>query len=193
MTSQPTPGNAKKVQDYFNRYRVERGSMVVVHLVAACLLVLAMAPPASRAQEPEAAAPPTATEEEAPPTIDTTNDAGEDDDTQPRRRLVKWNEYEGPISTFRLGFGLMLDAATYSQDAESEQQVSIDDPGSGVRDSRLLFRGRFQTERAVLLDVRLHVRQCRRLLARSADRLPDRLSRSEGDSLHRPHERRLLR
>ena len=41
----------------------------------------------------------------------------------------------------------MLDGATYSQDAESEQQVSIDDPGSGVRDSRLLFRGRFQTER----------------------------------------------
>ena len=62
----------------------------------------------------------------------------------------------------RFGFGLLLDAATYSQDAESEQQVTIEDPDSGVRDSRLLFRGRFKTEAAVLLDVRLHVRQGRR-------------------------------
>ncbi len=107
--------------------------MVVVHLVAACLLVLAMAPPASRAQEPEAAASPTVTptptvtEEEAPSTIDHTNDAGEDDDAEPRRKLVKWNEFEGPISTFRLGFGVLWDAATYSQDAESRQQVTIDE------------------------------------------------------------------
>lgn len=112
--------------------------MVAVHLVAACLLVLAMAPPASYAQEPEAV---------PPPTIDTTYEAGEDDDTEPRRKLVKWNEYEGPISTFRFGFGFLADASTYSQDAESKQQVTIDDPDTGVRDSRLLFRGKFQTER----------------------------------------------
>jgi phosphate-selective porin OprO/OprP len=115
--------------------------MVGAHLVAACLLVLAPAPPASaasRAQEPEAA---------VSPTIDTTNDAGEDDDPEPRRKLVKWNEYEGPIATFRFGFGLLVDAAAYDQDAESRQQVTIEDPDGGVRDSRLLFRGRFQTER----------------------------------------------
>jgi len=110
-----------------------------------------MAPPAARAQEPEAAASPppspTATAEAAPPTIDHTNDAGQDDDPQPRRKLIHWNELDGPISTFRVGFTLLMDAATYSQDTESERQVTIDDPDAGVRDSRLLFRGRFKTER----------------------------------------------
>src|SRR5262245_12468005 len=85
--------------------------------------------------------------DKAPATIDTAqHDAGDDDNPEPRRRLVKWNEYEGPISTFRFGFGVLVDFAAYHQDRESEQQFSMDDD-VGVRDSRLLFRGRFKTER----------------------------------------------
>ena len=84
---------------------------------------------------------------DAPPTISATPlDAGEDDIPEPRRRLVKWNEYEGPITTLRFGFGFLVDFSAYSQDSESEQQFSMD-RDVGVRDSRLLFRGRFQTKR----------------------------------------------
>jgi phosphate-selective porin OprO/OprP len=84
---------------------------------------------------------------ETPETIDTTpQDAGVDDDPEPRRRLVKWNEFEGPFSTFRFGFGFLLDFSDYAQDRRSEQQFPLDGD-IGVRDSRLLFRGRFQTKR----------------------------------------------
>jgi phosphate-selective porin OprO/OprP len=106
-------------------------------LSAALLLVLALAPQVSRARTPA----------EATGTIDTTYTAGEDDDTEPRRKLIKWNEFEGPISTFRFGFGFLLDAATYDQDSESEEQVGAMDADVGVRDSRLLFRGVFKTRR----------------------------------------------
>jgi len=60
--------------------------------------------------------------------------------------MVKWNEYDGPISTFRFGFGFLVDAVTYSQDDKSKQQVSPE-PDAGLRDFRLLFRGRFKTKR----------------------------------------------
>jgi phosphate-selective porin OprO/OprP len=119
-------------------------------------LVLAVAPHVSRAQEAdEKKTPPSETqqtaapEEEQPLAIDTTEDAGDDDDTSSRRRrLVKWNEYEGKWATLRFGFGFLVDGATYSQDSNSEDQVGqIDDPDFGIRDSRLLFRGKFQTKR----------------------------------------------
>ncbi len=112
--------------------------MEFVRLSAACMLFLSLWPSSSRAQTPD----------DEPTTITTTSDAGEDDMATPKRKVIKWNEYEGPISTFRFGFGLLVDGATYSQDSDSEQQVGeIDDPDYGVRDSRLLFRGKFQTKR----------------------------------------------
>jgi phosphate-selective porin OprO/OprP len=84
---------------------------------------------------------------DAPPTIDTSRaDAGDDDLPEPRRRWVKWNEFEGPVTTFRFGFGFLTDFATYIQDDASKQQFSMNDD-VGVRDFRLLFRGKFQTQR----------------------------------------------
>jgi hypothetical protein len=109
--------------------------MAVAHLVAACLLVLAMAPPAPAAPQPSAA---------FPATIDTTNEAGEDDDPEPRRKLVKWNEYKGLISTVRFGFGILTDAASYV--GTKRQQVAIDNPDIGVRDARIFF-GAFPDQR----------------------------------------------
>ncbi len=94
-------------------------------------------PSSSRAQTPA----------DEPTSISTTYDAGEDDIATPKRKLVKWNEYDGPISTFRFGFGFLVDGALYSQDDESEQQVGEIEDDDGVRDSRLLFRGKFKTER----------------------------------------------
>jgi phosphate-selective porin OprO/OprP len=81
-------------------------------------------------------------------TIDTTADAGEADAVEPKRRLVKWNEYDGPVSTLRFGYGFLLDFSTASQDAASKQQVSVS-PDIGLRDFRLLFRGKFKTKRPI--------------------------------------------
>ena len=74
--------------------------------------------------------------------------AGEAEAEKPRRRLVKWNEYDGPISTLRIGYGFLVDFTAYSQDRKSEQQVSLE-PDVGLRDFRLLFKGRFKTGRPI--------------------------------------------
>ena len=79
-------------------------------------------------------------------TIDMTAEAGGADAVEPRRKLVKWNEYDGPVSTLRFGFGFGFDFATYAQDEESKEQIEMD-PYVKVRDFRLIFRGRFKTER----------------------------------------------
>jgi phosphate-selective porin OprO/OprP len=111
--------------------------MRVSRLIAVCLLVLALAPGVSPGQDST----------EPPPTIDDApEDAGADDDPRPRRRLVKWNEYEGRFTTFRFGFGLLVDFARYIQDDDSERQFDLD-PDVGLRDARLLLRGHLQTTR----------------------------------------------
>ena len=66
----------------------------------------------------------------------------------PRRRLVRWNEYEGPFFTLRVGAGFLVDYATYAQDDASKTQVDLA-PGFKVRDSRLVLTGRFKTRRQI--------------------------------------------
>jgi phosphate-selective porin OprO/OprP len=61
---------------------------------------------------------------------------------------VSWNELDGPISTLRFGAGLLYEVAAYSQDEASTQQFDLE-PEAKVRDFRLLFKGRFKTERPV--------------------------------------------
>jgi phosphate-selective porin OprO/OprP len=79
------------------------------------------------------------------PSIETSvQDAGEDDDPRPRRQLTKWNEYDGPFSTFRFGLTFLTDFSTYIQDHDSEKQFDLD-ADYGLRDARVLFRGRFKT------------------------------------------------
>ncbi len=81
------------------------------------------------------------------PTLDDTIEAGEADAVEPRRRkMVKWNEYEGPHFTIRVGGGVLYEGATYAQDEESEQQFDLE-PDWKVRDARLLFKGRFPKSR----------------------------------------------
>jgi phosphate-selective porin OprO/OprP len=105
-------------------------------LLAAALMGSTVAATTARAQ----------TTPVAQATIDTTADAGDADAVEPRRRLVKWNEYDGPVSTFRFGYGFLVDLAGYDQDEEAKQQVKAE-PDMGLRDSRLLFKGRFKTHR----------------------------------------------
>src|SRR5215204_3234915 len=72
--------------------------------------------------------------------------AGEAEADPPRRRLVKWNEYEGPLFTLRVGAGLLVDYATYDQDPASTEQRDLE-PGFKLRDSRLVLSGRIKTKR----------------------------------------------
>lgn len=81
-------------------------------------------------------------------TLETGVTAGEADAEPPRRRLVKWNEYDGRYLTFRLGAGFLVDYATYAQDDVSKEQFDLRSEGK-VRDFRLILGGRFKTKRPV--------------------------------------------
>ena len=81
-------------------------------------------------------------------TLQTGISAGESEAEPPRRRLVKWNEYEGPLFTLRVGAGFLVDYATYAQDDASKEQMDLE-PGFKIRDSRLLISGRIKTKRRI--------------------------------------------
>jgi phosphate-selective porin OprO/OprP len=114
----------------------------------AALLLLGLAaaltaPRPSRAQESPALTP-------AEAAVNAPMEAGESEADVPLRQFVKWNEYNGPISTLRFGGGFLYDYAAYNQDDESEQQVDLSD-GEKLRDFRFLLKGKLVkiTERSV--------------------------------------------
>nr|WP_298726482.1 porin [uncultured Steroidobacter sp.] len=71
-----------------------------------------------------------------------TLDAAEADGPGPRRKLVTWNEYEGPYFTARLGGGFLYDYVAYAQDRDSKEQMTLRPTGQ-LRDFRLLLKGKF--------------------------------------------------
>ncbi len=81
-------------------------------------------------------------------TLETGLSAGEAEAEPPRRRMVKWNEYEGPLFTLRVGAGFLLDYATYAQDDASKEQMDLE-PGFKIRDSRIILGGRIKTKRRI--------------------------------------------
>ncbi|MGH6691118.1 MAG: hypothetical protein ACREF4_10645, partial [Gammaproteobacteria bacterium] len=82
-----------------------------------------------------------------PATLDSTIQAGEADaEEPPPRGLAKHNSFDLGFTTLRLGYGFLVDFATYSQDADAEQQV-VSEPDIGLRDFRFMFKGRFKTKR----------------------------------------------
>lgn len=98
----------------------------------ALLATLGLAPAPTRAEEPP----------EPVPTLDDTLEAGDADMPEPRRKLVAWNEFEGPWMTLRVGGGVLYEGATYAQDAASERQFDLE-PEAKFRDARFLLKGRF--------------------------------------------------
>jgi phosphate-selective porin OprO/OprP len=95
-----------------------------------------------RATSTSAQQPPTSsgTAEQGQPPIDREIDALESYNFKAPRRLVKWNEYEGPAFTIRVGGGYLYDYVSFVQDDVSKQQVEVDDQWK-LRDARVLFSG----------------------------------------------------
>ncbi len=75
-------------------------------------------------------------------------EAGEASVAEPTRKLVRWNEYDGPLISMRLGAGFLVDAATFSQTEQSRQQIAVES-GVKVRDFRLLLKGTLKFKRPV--------------------------------------------
>jgi phosphate-selective porin OprO/OprP len=107
------------------------------------LLGLAGFTPPALARQPPTNAQPVATE--APRLLDESMTAEEAD--APARRLISFNEFEGPLGSMRIGFGLLFDYAAFSQDEVSQEQVDVEDQWK-YRDGRVLFSGRLNFKRA---------------------------------------------
>src|SRR5574339_330864 len=71
------------------------------------------------AQQPPAPAPRAASE--PLPIIDESIDAAQAEETR-TRLFTRWNHYEGPLFSIRVGGGVLYDYAGYSQDEASEEQ-----------------------------------------------------------------------
>jgi len=98
-----------------------------------------------RAQD---SAPPPAPPASEPPAVEDTLVAGGSSSDPPARRLVKWNEFEGPFFTLRASAGIILDAGSFAQDEASREQFDLESDAQ-VRDFRLMFNGRIKAKRAI--------------------------------------------
>ena len=111
-------------------------------LVLTLLGLAGLTPPALARQQPTTAQ---RVSSDAPKLLDDSITAEEGD--APARRLVSFNEFEGPLGSMRVGFGLLFDYAAFSQDEVSKEQVEVDDQWK-YRDGRILFSGRLNFKRA---------------------------------------------
>jgi hypothetical protein len=83
----------------------------------------------------------------APALLDTTIAAGEADAQAPvPRGLAKYNHWDLGPTTLRIGYGFLVDFATYYQDHDAKQQV-VPEADIGLRDFRFILKGKFKTER----------------------------------------------
>jgi len=65
----------------------------------------------------------------------------------------KANDFDGPVTTFRIGVGFIYDATTYAQSEEFKEQMGIANvelgPRTKTRDFRILGSGVLKTKRAI--------------------------------------------
>jgi phosphate-selective porin OprO/OprP len=111
-----------------------------MRITVAVLLTCLLASAHVRAQDPQ---------DPEPPSIEDTQVAGGSSSDPPARRLVKWNEFEGPFFTLRASAGVILDAGTFAQDDGSREQFGELEPDAQVRDFRVMLSGRIKTRRAI--------------------------------------------
>ena len=91
-------------------------------------------------------------QEPEPSSVEDKQEAGEASVDPPARRLVRWNEFEGPFFTLRASAGVILDAGTYAQDEASREQFELE-PDWQVRDFRVMLNGRITHEAARVGDL----------------------------------------
>src|SRR5262245_50680161 len=84
-----------------------------------------------------------------PPSVEDAQEAGGSSADPPARRLVKWNEFEGPFFTLRASAGVILDAGTFWQDDASVGQFGVLEPETQVRDFRVMLNGRIKARRSI--------------------------------------------
>lgn len=75
------------------------------------------------------------------------------DTVKPRVTLDNWNEFDGPLTTLKIGVGFLLEYAGFLQDEAGKQQMDSADadlePAFEVRDFRIMMSGRFKTKRFI--------------------------------------------
>jgi phosphate-selective porin OprO and OprP len=79
-------------------------------------------------------------------TLDDTLVAGDDEAGTPPRKLITWNEYDGPLFTMSIGGGFLYEYAAFAQDENSKEQFALS-PQAKTRDLRILLRGSLKTDR----------------------------------------------
>lgn len=82
------------------------------------------------------------------PVLDgTEGDVFEDAETSDTKgKYAKWNYFDGPLTTLKIGGGFLYEVAAYSQDAESKEQFDLS-TAFKVRDARLTLSGKFKFKR----------------------------------------------
>src|SRR3954471_155121 len=75
--------------------------------------------------------------------------AGEaDDEPSAPRQWIRRPQWDLGFTTLHAGGGLLYDVIAYSQDSSSREQFPSLAPELKLRDARLLFGGRFKTDRS---------------------------------------------
>ena len=84
-----------------------------------------------------------------PAAMDTTLAAGEADAQKPSPRgLAKYNHWDWGFTTFRIGYGFLVDFVTHRQEDVAKEQVLTKDD-AGLRDFRFMFKGKLATQRDI--------------------------------------------
>src|SRR5512145_176363 len=84
---------------------------------------------------------PTTSQATTPPksTLDDTLVAGHDEVPQPVRKLIDWNQYDGPLFSLNIGGGFLYEYAAFAQNENSKEQLALR-PQAKTRDLRILLR-----------------------------------------------------
>jgi phosphate-selective porin OprO/OprP len=83
------------------------------------------------------------------PAVEDTVKAGEAATDQPKRPLLKWNEFDNRFFWMRVSAGVILDVGTTLQDDTAREQVEEPATNTQVRDFRVLLNGRIKSKRAI--------------------------------------------
>jgi len=103
------------------------------------ILVLRLSHPAGMVGQQPAATP-------RDTTLQIGGDAGED---PVRRNHLHRPQFDLGFTTFHFGAGFLVDFSSYAQNDESRAQINNMEPGFKVRDTRVMFGGRFKTKRPI--------------------------------------------